>query len=263
MARRDDPLARLERRDLDIGGARVRAHLLRGTGPVTFVLVHGIGVSSRYFVPLARELASHGPVVLFDLPGFGGLPHPPGPVAIADLGSVVTASLGELGIASSVLIGHSMGAQVVVEALAATPEVADAAMLLGPVVNADDRTLRRVLRRFLQSSRHERPQAAVLSVRGYLSAGMWWMRKLLPRMVDYPIEERIGQVRADLVLMSGDLDATCPRAWLEILAEEATLARSVEVVSVPGAAHQLVVDHADAVARAAVRVAGLGTGSAV
>lgn len=269
--RRNDPLRRLEQRDLVVRGTPVRAHVLSVLRPeaaeasdlITFVLVHGIGVSSRYFVPLAEKLALHGQVVIFDLPGFGGVPHPRETFSIADFADVVTVTLEELGVGTPVLIGHSMGAQVVVEALAASPDLAAAAMLLGPVVNADDRTLRRVARRFLQSSRHERPGAAALSVGSYFLAGLWWTRQLLPRMVEYPIEDRIGGVRADLVLMSGNFDATSPRAWLELLAEAATSAGRVEVVSVEGAAHQLVVDHADVVALAALELAGLGTGSAV
>ena len=269
--RRNDPLRRLEQRDLVVRGARVRAHVLSVLRPdvaespdlITFVLVHGIGVSSRYFVPLAEELAKHGQVVIFDLPGFGGLPHPRDTFSIADFAAVVAVSLEELGIVTPVLIGHSMGAQVVVEVLVASPHLAAAAMLLGPVVNAKDRTLRRLARRFLQSSRHERPQSAALSVGAYFLAGLWWTRTLLPRMVSYPMEDRIGGVEADLVLMSGTFDATSPRAWLEVLAEAATSAGRVEVVTVEGAAHQLVVDHASEVALAALELAGLGTGTAV
>ncbi len=36
-----------------------------------FVLVHGIGVSSRYFHPVAAFLAEHGTVYAIDLPGYG------------------------------------------------------------------------------------------------------------------------------------------------------------------------------------------------
>ncbi|WP_292510847.1 alpha/beta fold hydrolase, partial [Methylobacterium sp.] len=35
------------------------------------ILVHGLGMSSRYMIPLARHLAPHFRVYAPDLPGFG------------------------------------------------------------------------------------------------------------------------------------------------------------------------------------------------
>jgi pimeloyl-ACP methyl ester carboxylesterase len=54
----------------------------RGGRP--FVLVHGIGVSSRYFHPVAAQLAQRGHVYLVDLPGYGSVPDPRRDVTIAD-----------------------------------------------------------------------------------------------------------------------------------------------------------------------------------
>jgi pimeloyl-ACP methyl ester carboxylesterase len=43
----------------------------------TYVLLHGIGVSYRYFSRLHRELALTADVYTFDLPGLGDAPRPP------------------------------------------------------------------------------------------------------------------------------------------------------------------------------------------
>ena len=40
------------------------------TGLLPIVLVHGLSVSSRYMVPVARRLAPHRDVYAPDLPGF-------------------------------------------------------------------------------------------------------------------------------------------------------------------------------------------------
>ena len=74
-----NPLRKLRRHSLVIDGRHVNVHELSVLRPTdaeqpdlpTFVLVHGLGVSSRYFVPLAELLSRHGRVVVFDLPGFG------------------------------------------------------------------------------------------------------------------------------------------------------------------------------------------------
>ncbi len=256
MAR--NPLRRLQRRTFGTGGVRTRVHVLTAVGAEvtdgapTFVLLHGLGVSSRYFVPLAERLARHGSVVIFDLPGFGGLPRPRRPLTIRQFAGIVGVVLGQLEVRRPVLIGHSMGTQIVVEALAAEPALGEAAVLVGPVVNAEERRLTRLALRFAQSSVHERPRDAAVSVREYLVSGLTWPNLLLPAMLEYRIEERIGDVTAALCLMAGEHDATAPEPWLRRLAGAATRSSAVEVTIVPGAAHQVVVGHADAVAEAAV-----------
>lgn len=260
-SRRRNPLRRLERRTLRVGGVRTRVHVLTAVGAEvddaapSFVLLHGLGLSSRYFVALAESLARHGPVVIFDLPGAGGLPKPRRALTIAEFARVVVAVLAELGVARPVLIGHSMGTQIAVEALAANPGLSRAAVLVGPVVNAEERRFGRVALRFAQSSVFERPGHAAQSVRDYLVSGLTWPNLLLPTLLDYPMEERIASVTADLCLMAGEHDATAPRAWLQRLAAAATRAASTEIVVVDGAAHQVVVGHADVVARTAVALA--------
>src|ERR1700736_2151867 len=79
----------------------------------TFVLVHGLGVSSRYMIPLAKHLARSARVFAPDLPGFG---KSPGPCRVLNVPELAEALLewtqtrihGPL-----VLVGHSFGCQVV------------------------------------------------------------------------------------------------------------------------------------------------------
>ena len=91
--------------------------------PHTFVLVHGLGVSSYYFEPLAARLARTGVVYLLDLPGFDGVPHAGQPLGIGGFADVVAAWVKQEGLTDPVMVRHSMGAQVVVEALARNPEM--------------------------------------------------------------------------------------------------------------------------------------------
>jgi pimeloyl-ACP methyl ester carboxylesterase len=65
-------------------------------GARTYVLVHGIGVSSRYFRPLAAELAQTGRVFLVDLPGYGAAPDPRRTVTIEDHAEVLAGFLEQL-----------------------------------------------------------------------------------------------------------------------------------------------------------------------
>lgn len=81
-----------------------------GTGPVDVVLVHGIGVSGRYFTPLARVLSGSARVCVLDLPGFGGSPRPAAPLSIREHAEVVAGVIAAAGLRRPVLVGHSMGA---------------------------------------------------------------------------------------------------------------------------------------------------------
>lgn len=51
------------------------------------VLVHGIGVSSRYYTRLTAELAESSTVIAVELPGFGPNRRPARQLAIEDFGS--------------------------------------------------------------------------------------------------------------------------------------------------------------------------------
>ncbi|GGL95143.1 alpha/beta fold hydrolase [Nakamurella endophytica] len=72
---------------------------VRRAGPPTgapFVLVHGIGVSSRYFRRLAAVLARTDPVVTVDLPGFGSTPKPPRVLSVPELAEVLAECLADI-----------------------------------------------------------------------------------------------------------------------------------------------------------------------
>ena len=101
------------------------------------LLIHGIGMSHRYFGRLARELSGHHEVIALDLPGFGGTARRAAPWDIADYADhIVRVDVGRV-----IMVGHSMGAQFVTEATARHPEPVCGVMLIGPVVEARRRSV--------------------------------------------------------------------------------------------------------------------------
>ena len=254
MPRRDEPALDAREHRYGRGHKGVRAWEVTGDADdLTFVLVHGLGVSSSLFREVTDRLRHLGRVVVYDLPGFGGVPHPRDPMSIGEFASVMGASLIDLGITEPVLVGHSMGAQVAAELAARDPD-RRRVVLVAPVVPPGMRSLPAVLGNFLRAARHERFGAALVSVRGYLMAGLRWPLELLPSMVRYPIEERIAGMGGRLVIVRGDHDALCPPEW----AEELLAASGAEggIIVAEGASHQVVVDHADEVVAAAIAAAG-------
>lgn len=264
--RQDDPLGHMVSTVVRTAtGHWLRVHYLPGphglptpfghnSADPDFVLVHGIGVSSRYFVPLAEELSRTGDVYLIDLPGFARLPRPRRPLTIPGFAAALDTIVGELSLDHPVFVGHSMGAQVVTELLAGgsnTARIAHEAgvVLVGPPVNYRERRLVPLVLRFLQSSRHEPSTIRRIAVSAYLSTGLEWFFSVLPHMMNYPIEQRIRLLPCPVTLLRGEYDAVAPQPWIDLLGRnagadvKAKRAGSCTHVTVRGAAHSVIYDH--------------------
>lgn len=227
----------------------------------SFVLVPGIGVSSNYFERLAAQLNDYGPVHALDLPGFGGVPHPKSRrMTIRDYADLVGTVIDELGLVDPVVVGHSMGTQVVADLASRYPDGFAGAeargasplssiVLLGPVLSPGDRTLSRATSLFLQAARKEPPRVAVLAMQAYLLCGVRWFSRVLPEMMHYPIEETLPKVRANTLVISGALDALCPPEWIDTVMD---LLPSARVEIIQEAAHSVMHAHADTVAALSV-----------
>jgi pimeloyl-ACP methyl ester carboxylesterase len=229
-------------------GLTVRISTLGSAGDRAFVLVPGIGVSSDYFERLAPRLDAHGTVHALDLPGFAGVAHPGRGVEIREYADLVGAAIDELGLDDPVLVGHSMGTQVVADLAARRPGISTA-VLISPVVDPAARSIPRAVTRFLRSSVREPRRIQVLAVRAYLVCGVRWFLRVLPRMTAFPIEARLPEITASTLVIRGEHDAVAPRAWVEEMGRLLPRARLWEI---PGAAHSVMHDHADEVARLCV-----------
>lgn len=234
------------------GSTYARVSTIGHRGERAFVLVPGIGVSSNYFERLAAQLNDIGPVHALDLPGFGGVPHPKSrQMTIGEYADLVGTVIDRLGLADPVVLGHSMGTQVVADLAARYPDgfagaaPLSAIVLLGPVVNPDERTVPRTSLRFLQVARREPPRVAVLALNAYLLCGVRWFSRVLPEMMHYRIEETLPRVRSRTLVISGELDTLCPPGWLDRVTE---LLPHGRVSVIPGAAHSIMHAHADRVA---------------
>ncbi|MDZ5145690.1 MULTISPECIES: alpha/beta fold hydrolase [Microbacterium] len=215
-----------------------------GTGR-SFVLIAGIGVASTYFEFLAPLLAEEGEVYALDLPGFGGVPASGQSPTAAFFADQVEGVLDHYRLDDPVLIGHSMGTQVVTEVLARRPGLSHA-VLVSPVVDEAESTALVQGVRFVQSTARESIHIALLAVSAYLLCGFLYFFEALPHMLRYRISDRIGEGRATLLLIRGEYDRPSPRRLHSRLVARARTARRWEI---EGAAHCVVNSHAVGVAR--------------
>jgi pimeloyl-ACP methyl ester carboxylesterase len=204
------------------------------------VLVHGLGVSSEYFERLAVHLGRVGAVHLLDLPGFAGVPRPDRHLEIDDFARLIARWVEHVGLKRPTFLGHSMGSQIVTEVLASHPGIASHAVLIGPPVNAQERSVPRQALRLLQSSVHESPRTRGIALRGYVECGPHWFAQVLPRMLRYPIEDRLPGVDVPVLVVRGEHDHVAPRAWAQLLADAAPDGRWVEI---EGASHAVIYEH--------------------
>lgn len=223
-------------------------YLVKRLGPAIgpqFVLVHGIGVASRYYVPLARILAESAGVHVMELPGFGGAPNPESPLSVQDLAAVVNDYVRSAELDQPVLVGHSMGGQVVVEAASQGPGLFPVVVAMGCVVDPRARTALQQGLRLLQDCLRETLSANWTVLCEYARTGPRWYLRTLPSMLGYRTEETVAQLSTPLLVLRGARDPIAGHEWAEQLRRLAPTGRLVEV---PAAAHVVMYTHPQQVA---------------
>jgi pimeloyl-ACP methyl ester carboxylesterase len=235
-----------------VAGLEIVVAWLPGRSPAaaagrTFVLVHGIGVSSWYFHPLAAELSKSGKVCLIDLPGYGRSPNPRRTVSIEQHAEVLAGVIEGEGIERPVLVGHSMGTQVVSRLVVDRPELTDRLVLLAPTTNPAERTLGIQARHLLADMVREMPSANAIVLVDYLfRCGVPYFLSQVPNLLEDHIEDRLPLVQAKTLVVRGDRDPIVPRGWANRVAALVPNASSREV------AGPHVIMHSDPVGTAAL-----------
>lgn len=205
------------------------------TGP-SFILLHGIGMGRRYWGALTDTLGMHGRVYALDLPGFGDAPEPETPLDMRQSGDLIAELVDRLHIPNPVLVGHSMGAQVAVEAAARHPELFDCVVLISPTVNPRERGARIQALRLVQDLWGAKLRVFGYGAVYYLKAGPRWYFKTLRTMMEHRVEESLPQVKADTLVVRGSEDLLCPKGWVDRIVAAVPRARLVQV---PGTGHEV------------------------
>jgi pimeloyl-ACP methyl ester carboxylesterase len=215
-----------------------------GAGP-PLVCVHGLAVSSRYFVPLAERLAARHRVVVPDLPGYGKSPTPPRALGIEELADALTEWLDLLEVERAPLVGNSLGCQVAVDLAVRRPERVSGLVLLGPTMDPAAPTLAAQARNLARDIVRESPLLNLVQARDYLRMGPRRILATARHGLDDPFPEKLAHLEQPTLVVRGERDRICSQSWAERVAG---LARG-RLVVVPGCAHVAHWSAPDTVAR--------------
>ena len=224
-----------------------------------FVIVHGIGTSHRYSVPLYRAIAADQSIYSVDLPGFGGMSTPKHRLWVEDYAKLLGVLLDTLGVTRCVVIGHSMGAQFATELAVQRPELVSRVVLIGPVADGRRRTAVAQAVDLYRDTLKEPFSANLLVFGDYARCGLRWYTKTLRAMLAYATDERITRVVAPVLILRGRNDPIARRGWCTTLAHNSPQGRLLEIA---GHRHLVHYSAADQVADRILEFAGMRGGPA-
>ena len=225
------------------GGVRI-AYL--DTGPSafpeapTFLFLHGLGTYGLSWRHNIDALKPYGRCIALDLPGHGFSTRTGFSFSMQAFAHAVIHFIGELGLKRVCLVGHSMGGQIALTAVAEEPNCADRLVLCAPagfetfnpwermaqmasarmldVFYDDEETLRSGIR----ASFHRPPPDAAGMVADLVRIlravsrhdHRRAMERCIEAMMDEPVFHRLPQIRHPSLVIFGEADALIPAKLL-------------------------------------------------
>ena len=237
MTSLNDLVGRLESIWTDEDGLRM--HTRMSIDPVDptltpIVCVHGLSVSSRYMVPTAVRLAPFRRVYAPDLPGFGKSDHPAKILDIPELTDALIRRMNTFGINAAVLLGNSIGCQIITDLALRYPERITRAVFTGPTVDRCGRTMLAQALRLARNALHEPWSSIFTQARDYWACGLHRTVSTLQYALADHIEDKLPRMHIPTLLVRGALDPIAPQRWVE---ELATLLPHGQVVVIPNVPH--------------------------
>src|SRR5215216_3027032 len=215
-----------------------------GDGP-PLVLVHGLGVSGRYLLPIARTLAGRFRVVVPDLPGFGLSTRPRRPLRLDELSETLDRLADAIGFRRATFLANSYGCQVVKRLAVTHPERVERLVLVGPTVDDSARDPVRQAARLLVDGYHEPRSLVAIVLSDYLRAGPVTVATGAAEALRHRIEDDARRVAAPALVVRGARDPLVPQPWVERLT---AAFRAGELHVIAGAPHAAHFTHPDVVA---------------
>lgn len=217
------------------------------------VLVHGLGKAAESLEAVGdaldrRGLAAYAP----DLPGFGesSKHKPPKPLSIRGLADALDAWMDAAGIQKAVLVGNSLGTQIVADLAARRPERCLGLVLLGPTVDPAARSILAQVWRWLINKPRDRSAAGPGMITAYWRAGLGRIVRTFQYALRDRIEDKLPRIACPAVVIAGSADPISPLPWARRVCQ---LLQDCRLVVLEGAAHSMHGNQPEEVAEAIAR----------
>ncbi len=185
------------------------------TSEHTVVLVHGLAVSSGYMMPTALQLAPYYHVYTLDLPGFGRSEKPAHILSIPELADALADWMEVMALPPVVLLGNSLGCQIIVDFALRYPERITHAVLVGPTMDPRARTIHQEAFRLMLDMFREPFPFLFVAGREYLIAGLRRAVRTLKYAFADDMQEHLPRVQVPTLIVRGARDPIVPQRWAE------------------------------------------------
>jgi pimeloyl-ACP methyl ester carboxylesterase len=200
------------------------------------VLVHGSGLSGRYMIPTAHQLATDCRVYVPDLPGFGDSDKPAKVFDVPELADCLVAWMLAIELDRVALLGNSFGCQVIADLAARYPERVEAALLQGPTTPPEERSWFWQFIRWRQNQPYNPRSLGPITYEDYKKCGLRRMYGSFQSQLTDRIEDKATRIQAPVLVVRGANDPIANQRWCE---EIAGLCPRGKLVLIPEVAHTL------------------------
>jgi 2-hydroxy-6-oxonona-2,4-dienedioate hydrolase len=187
-------------------------------GRTPVVLVHGLVISSAFLEPGLRELARDHPAYAPDLPGYGLSAKPPQQYRLERQADYLGAWMDEVGLEKAVVVGTSLGTQIVSFLAVRRPELVERAVLVSPTMDPDARSQLESLARWSRELPYEIGMIPIM-LRDYARAGLRRAMHTFQMALEDKPEQRLEQMEMPTLVVRGELDPIVPQDWAEAVTE--------------------------------------------
>ena len=215
----------------------LRMHVREAGAGEPVLLLHGLGVSGRYFMPLAGILAARRHVIVPDLPGWGRSEQPPRPLGVGGAADLLAEFLHRRGRDAVAIVANSFGCQVALTLAQRRPELVGPLTLVGPTVDPRYRSWSVHAVRLALDSLREPPALWRILLADYARMGSRRLAATAQAALEDRPEDHIAGIRRPVLVVRGERDAICTLGWAAECASRAQRGSFAQVARAAHAAH--------------------------
>jgi len=200
------------------------------------VMIHGLVVSGAYFRPVAMYLDGDLSLWIPDLPGFGRSETGGDIWTLDQHADGLAAWMVEHGLAGAVMVGNSLGCQVLTLLAVNHPELVHSLILIAPTMDPDESNVLQIAWRAMLDVPRENPSIWSVWIPDFFRAGPWRAIRSLNSGLRDPQLYRLDDISQPVLVIGGERDPIISPEWVH---EMASRIPKGEAIILPGAPHAM------------------------